>query len=388
MNGRVMDSEAAQSPWWPARMLALRLVLAVGLAACGGAPQADQDDAVGRTQRATSTEEAGTKKAEVLRVPVEVARATRSAITAAFQGTANLTAEAEAEVVSKTSGVVLEIFVEEGDRVKAGQVLARLESDRQRLSLKQSEANLRKLESDFKRQREMFERKLIPQDAFERARYDLDTQRAAYEIAKLELSYTEIRAPIDGVVSRRSVKLGNLVQPNQSLFKIDDFDPLEAVIHVPEREMRRIAAGQPVQMLVDALPDAVFSGSVDRVSPVVDASTGTFRVVAQFRDESGRLRSGMFGRVRIIYDQRVDALVVPRAALLGDVDDASLYVIEDDTAKRRKVRLGYTDGSQVEVIEGLSEGEQVVTLGQAALRDGAKVQVIMKEPMALANRGE
>jgi len=211
---------------------------------------------------------------------------------------------------------------------------------------------------------------------FDRSRYDLDTQRASHDMSKLELSYTEIRAPIAGVVSRRNVKVGNLIQINQPLFKIDDFDPLEAIINVPEREMRLIQAKQPVQMLVDALPDAVFTGLVARVSPVVDAATGTFRVVAQFKDDSGQLRSGMFGRVRVVYDQRTDVLVVPRSALVGDDKDASVFVVADDVAKRRKVRLGYADGGQVEVIEGISEGEQVVTLGQAALRDGTQVQVI------------
>ncbi len=322
---------------------------------------------------------------EDIKVPVEVATALRAPVTAAFQGTSNLVAEAEAEVAAKTSGVVMEIFVEEGDLVSKGQVLARLDSDRQRLSLKQSEANLRKLENDYQRQQEMFARKLISQDVFDRSRFDLDTQRASYEMSKLELSYAEIRAPIDGVVSRRNVKVGNLIQLNQSLFKIDDFDPLEAMINVPEREMRLIAADQPVQMLVDALPGKVFVGSVARVSPVVDATTGTFRVVAQFRDDSKNLRSGMFGRVRIVYDQRNDALVVPRAALMGDDQDASVFVVEEATAKRRKVKLGYSDNGKVEVVEGVQEGEKVVTLGQAALRDGAKVEVIKAPPTAVAN---
>ena len=184
------------------------------------------------------------------------------------------------------------------------------------------------------------------------------------------------------------VKVGNLIQLNQPLFKIDDFDPLEAMINVPEREMRLIKAEQPVQMLVDALPDAVFTGSVARVSPVVDSNTGTFRVVAQFKDPTGRLRTGMFGRVRIVYDERADALVVPRSALVGDDKDASVFVVEDGTAKRRQVRLGYADGGQVEVVDGMSEGEQVVTLGQAALRDGSKVQIINpEEPVAVAKSG-
>ncbi|GMU43329.1 MAG: efflux RND transporter periplasmic adaptor subunit [Xanthomonadales bacterium] len=373
----------------PSPSFVLTLALVMGLAACGGGKE--QSAGAEGDQRAEAKEQKldkDGKPIEEVKVPVEVARAARSAVTAAFQGTANLVAEAEAEVAAKSGGVVLQILVEEGDRVEAGQVLARLDADRQRLAVKQSEANLRKLENDFRRQQEMIGRKLISQDVFDRSRYDLDTQRAAYEMAKLELSWAEVRAPIGGVVSKRMVKVGNLIQLNQPLFKIDDFDPLEATINVPEREMRLIAAEQPVQMLVDALPDAVFTGEVARVSPVVDAATGTFRVVAQFKDDSGRLRSGMFGRVRIVYDQRTDVLVVPRAALVGDDQDASVFVVERDIAKRRKVRLGYADGGQVEVVAGLGEGDQVVTLGQAALRDGAKVQVINPAPpMAVANNG-
>jgi membrane fusion protein (multidrug efflux system) len=369
-------------------LIALALALSLSLAACGGsqdnAAPADGDKDEKAADKEPKLDKDG-KPVEAVKVPVEVAAASRSVVVAAFQGTSNLVAEAEADVVTKTSGVVLEIMVEEGDKVAAGQVLARLDSDRQRLNMKQSEANLRKLENDFKRQQELIERKLISQDVYDRSRYDLDTQRASYDIAKLELSYTEIRAPIGGVVSKRNVKVGNLIQLNQPLFKIDDFDPLEAMIDVPEREMRLIQAGQPVQMLVDALPDAVFTGNVARVSPVVDATTGTFRVVAQFKDDSGKLRSGMFGRVRVVYDQRPDALVVPRAALVGDDKDAAVFVVENDVAKRRKVRLGYTDGAKVEVTEGLVDGDKVVTLGQAALRDGAKVQVISSAaPVAVA----
>ncbi|MBL8245913.1 MAG: efflux RND transporter periplasmic adaptor subunit [Rhodanobacteraceae bacterium] len=380
-----MSTEQQRRPVFAALVLALSLALA----ACGG--NQDQKDSTEGDQQAQAKDvpkDKDGKPIEIVKVPVEVAKASRSAVTAAFQGTANLVPEAEADVVTKTSGVVLQIMVEEGDRVQAGQVLARLDSDRQRLALKQSEANLRKLENDFKRQEELIGRKLISQDVFDRSRYDLDTQRASYEIAKLELSYAEIRAPIGGVVSKRMVKVGNLIQLNQPLFKIDDFDPLEAMINVPEREMRLIQAAQPVQMLVDALPGTVFAGAVARVSPVVDASTGTFRVVAQFKDDSGQLRSGMFGRVRIVYDQRADALVVPRSALVGDDKDASVFVVEADVAKRRKVKLGYADGGQVEVVDGIAEGEQVVTLGQAALRDGAKVQVINSEaPVAVASGG-
>lgn len=311
-------------------------------------------------------------------IPVEVAEARRETLSAAFQGTASLEAEAEAQVVAKTSGVVLEILAEEGQTVTRDQIMARLDSERQRLAVRQSEATLRKLENDFRRTQELYERKLVGQDAFDRIRFDLDNQKAAFELAKLELSYTEVRAPIAGVVSKRAIKIGNFVNVNQTLFKIDDFDPVLAVVNVPEREMGVIAPGQPVRMVVDAIDGVVFEGVVARVSPVVDVGTGTFRVTAEFRDPQARLRSGMFGRLSIVHSLRLDALVIPRAALLAEGAEAAVYAVVDDQVRRTPVRLGYVGDGKAEVLEGLSEGTQVVTLGQAAVRDGARVQVLAR----------
>jgi membrane fusion protein, multidrug efflux system len=322
------------------------------------------------------------KKAEVTAIPVEVGSAHRDRVTATFQGTAALQAEAEAQVIGKTGGVILAINVEEGDRVAKGQILARLDSDRQRLNVAQARANYAKLENDYKRQQELFARKLIGSDAFERSKFDLETQKAQYDIAVLELSYTEVRAPITGVVSLRLVKLGNLIQPNTPLFRIDDFDPLEAVLNVPEREMRNLHPGQPVQMLVDALPGMTFSGSVARVSPVVDAQSGTFKVTAAFKDGTGQLRSGMFGRVNVVTDTRENALVIPRESLLGEDVNASVYLVEGDSVKRQNIKLGYVGGGIAEVLEGVKDGQMVVTLGQAAIRDGSKVVVLSAEKPA------
>lgn len=347
-------------------LLAIALALAL-LAGCGrgGAPGSNEAIAA-----------PGKPKQQETRVPVEVALARRETITASFQGTATLEADARAQVVTKTAGVILKINVEEGDTVRKGEVLAVLDSDRQRLNLQQIRATLNKLENDFRRQSELYERKLIGQDLFDRARFDLEQQKAAYASAELELSYTQILAPISGVVSRRLVKVGNLIQLNQPLFEIDDFDPLLAVLAVPEREMQRIATGQPVQMLVDARPGEVYLGRVRRVSPVVDAGSGTFRVTAEFRDQ--RLRPGMFGRLNVIYDTRDNALVIPREALLGEGSDAAVFVVENDTAKRVAVQLGHVGGGKAEILAGLSDEARVITLGQAAVRDGVKVQVIQR----------
>ena len=360
----------------------LAIAITLLLSGCGGKSDAPEGQAAadGAEQKAAGKPELGPDgkpKKEETRIPVEIAIAARQNINESWQGTANLEPEAEAQVVTKTSGVVLKINVEEGDVVRKGQVLAQLDSDRQRLSLLQTRATLAKMKNDYQRQQQLFERKLIGSEAFERAKFDLETQVAMSQMNELELSYTEIRAPISGVISKRFVKEGNLLTLNQAVFKIDDFDPLQAVLSVPEREMVRIAAGQPVQMLVDAVPGAVFTGSVARVAPTVEAGSGTFRVTAEFRDETGKLRSGMFGRINLVYQSRDDVLTVPRSALLGeDQSTASLFVVDGETVKRQVVKLGYVGAGVAEVVEGVADGAQVVTLGQAALRDGTKVQVL------------
>ena len=130
-----------------------------------------------------------------------------------------------------------------------------------------------------------------------------------------------------------------------------------------------------VPSTVDALPGKSFAGTVDRVAPVVDSGSGTFRVVCAFADGDA-LRPGMFGRIKIDYDQRADALVVPRAALLEDEADPAVFVVRNKKSTRVPVKLGYMDGEWAEVRSGIKQGEQVVIAGKTALRDGTEVQVI------------
>ena len=316
------------------------------------------------------------KPAAEVKIPVEVALVNRESISSNFQGTAALEAEAVAQVVAKTGGVILQIRVEEGDQVTRGALLAQLENDRQRLSLAQASANLRKVQNDMKRQTELFNRKLIGSGVFEQLKFDLETQKASYDIAALELSYTQIRAPISGTLSQRLVKLGNQINVGQALFRIDDFDPLEARDAVPERDMQAIKAGQSVQMLVDAMPGKVFMGTVGRVSPVVDPKTGTFDVIAQFNDASQTLRSGMFGRVNIVTAVHENTLVVPRVALLTEDGTSAVYVVAGGRVARKSVRVGFTGDGRSEILEGLTAGDQVITLGQNAVREGSLVEVV------------
>ena len=141
-----------------------------------------------------------------------------------------------------------------------------------------------------------------------------------------------------------------------------------------------------MRLQVDALPGETFEGVVERVSPVVDSGSGTFRVVCAFAGNEV-LRAGMFGRIRIDYDQRADALVIPRSALLEDDDSAAVYTVRDGKAVRVPVTLGYIDGNLIEIRDGLQAGEPVVTAGKVALREGSAVQVIGEAPAPVADAG-
>lgn len=319
-------------------------------------------------------------------VPVEVAKVTHRPVAASYSGTAALEALGESQVVAKTSGVALAVLVEEGQVVRAGQALVRLDPDRLRLQVAQAEAQMRKLENNYRRAQQLVEQQMISANDVDQIKYDLENARAIYRAAALELSYTTVTAPISGVVASRSIKSGNFVQINTPIIRIVDQSRLEATLNVPERELSTLKAGLPIALAVDALPGKVFQGTVDRIAPVVDSGSGTFRVVGSFASD-GVLQPGMFGRIRIDYDQRADALVVPRVALLDDGDPA-VFAVRDGKAARVPVKVGYVDGEWIEVREGLKAGEQVVTAGKVALREGSAVQVIGAEPAKVAAKPE
>jgi membrane fusion protein (multidrug efflux system) len=308
-------------------------------------------------------------------VPVEVAAVTRRPIAASYAGTAPLEARGESQVVAKTSGVALAVMAEEGQVVRAGQVLVRLDSARAALQAAQSATQMRKLEANYARSRQLAEQKLISANDIDQIKYDLESVRATNRLANLELSYANVVAPISGVVAQRSIKPGNFVQINTPIFRIVDTSRLEATLNVPERELETLKAGLPVKLQVDALPGKTFDGTVDRVAPVVDSGSGTFRVICAFAG-GGLLQPGMFGRMQIDYDQRANALVVPRVALLDDESDPAVFAIRAGKAVRVPVKIGYLDGEWAEVRQGLKQGDQVVVAGKTALRDGSVVQVL------------
>ena len=343
---------------WPIILLAT-----VFVTACE--PDAGETDAAGDEEEAPA-------------IPVETATPVRGDIVAIYSGTAPIEAFADATVIAKVGGEVREILVEEGDDVKTGDVLARLDGDRLRLEAEQAEANLRKLQRDYQRNVDLNDRGLVSAGDFEKIQYEMVALKATFDLARLELSYTEIRAPIDGVIAERMIKIGNTIDVNlnPATFHVTSLEPLISYLHVPEREYRRIVPGQDATIHIDALSGSRFAAIVSRVSPVVDPAAGTFKITIEVSDPSRRLKPGMFGRISIVYDKHADALKIPRSAIVEEAGESAVYVIEENTAARRVIRTGYADGGQVEVLDGLGDAEEFVVVGQTSLKNGSKVSII------------
>jgi len=340
----------------------LVILMSALISACSGNPgegnDGDKDD----------------EKKEEIAVPVETGTVSRGSITAYYPSTTTLESEQDASVVAKVGGIVEKYFVEEGDMVKAGQPLVQLETDRLKLELSRSAANLNKLKNDLKRTQAIYKKNLVSSESFEKLKFEYDSQTAAYELSKLELTFATVTAPIDGVVSKRYVKVGNMVTINEAVYHITDFDPLHAVIYVPEKELYKIRKNQVAQIQVDARSDHLYQGFVKRISPVVDANSGTFKVTIEVSDPEHHLKPGMFGRLQIIHATHKSALLIEKKALLTEDDVAAVFVIRDGRAFKQRITTGFVDDKKIEILSGLNEGDVIVTTGQNSLKNDSLIE--------------
>lgn len=309
-------------------------------------------------------------------IPVEVSNVSRGDISAYYSNTATLEAEQEATVVSKVRGIIEELYVEEGDQVKAGQIIAKIEDDQYQIEASRAKATLDRLSNEFQRSKELFERNLISAEAFQNSQFEYESQEATHDLALLNLVNTSVRSPISGVVSERFVKKGNMIGADQQLYRVTEFNPLMAVLHIPEHEMSKIRINQRVELKADALPNQLFVGYVKRLSPVVDTQTGTFKATVYVDETDGLLRPGMFSRIKIVYDTRQNTRMIPRSAVMTEDLLHSVFVIRDSLAFKKNVQTGYNNGQNIEVTDGLEDDEIVVTIGQGSLQDSSKVSII------------
>ena len=344
----------------------LALLLLLTLASCSGKGDKDRTWAEGAANDEDRKEEA---------VPVDVVALERGTIESALRFSATLEAERDVRVLAEAQRQVVELRVEEGDSVRAGALLIRLQDDEQRSALNKAEIELRQATREFNRQKSLFEQKLVSEQVFNDTASAFDQAEIAVDDARRNLTYTEVRAPFAGVVTERLVNVGDSVTLNQPLFRIIDFDSIVARIYVPQKELPSLAPGLSARVTADAVGGANLVGTVDRIAPVVDPGTGTIKVTVGIPRQQG-LRPGMFVEVELVTAVHEDALLLPKRAVVYDNDQLFVFRMGDERrVERIKIQPVLEDVNNIEPSSGLSEGDQIVVAGQASLKDGALVRL-------------
>ncbi len=385
--------------WWrnSAAVWLAALMIVATVTACSGSrgEEAESDDAQATEESAAGTasaEDGGDddtdngdtadgedQEEESKGVPVEVVTIARGPIESVLRYTTNLEAESAVTVFSEASRRVRSLEVEEGDEVRRGQVLLRLQDDEQQTALARAKSQLDKAELEFRRQQRLFEQQLISEQVFNEASYELEQMQLAYRDAQRGLSYTAVRAPISGTVTVRHVNVGDHVSVNQQLFEIIDFDSIVALVYVPEKELASLRTDGEARILAAARGNEPRQGSIKRIAPVVDPRSGTVKVTVDV-PRSEELLPGMYVSVELVTSRSDDAILVPKKALIYDADQVFLYRVAGDKAERLLLKPALEDRDNIMPDNGVEPGDLVVIAGQAGLKDGSKIDILGDEP--------
>ncbi len=329
----------------------------------------------------------GKKDAKDEAIAVAALPLQRGPIESVLRYSTNLEAEIEVKVFSEAARQVTELLIEEGRRVRKGQVLARLQDDEQQSAVSKVQSQLDKARREYQRQRKLYEQELISEQAFSQSTYELEQLEISLADAQRELGYAEVTAPISGTITQRLVNLGDHVQRNQRLFDIVDFDSIVARVFVPEKELRRLGPGQPARIVVQALGGGPRAASILRIAPTVDARSGTVKVTLQIHERE-RLVPGMYVEAELVAGTDAQALLVPKRALVYDQDQVYVFRVADALGKPRAEKLlihpALENQDFVQVTEAVAEGDLIVVAGQAGLKDGATVRLLeLKEAIEM-----
>ncbi|MGO4170937.1 efflux RND transporter periplasmic adaptor subunit [Bosea sp. TAF32] len=343
------------------------LVVVAGLA--GGGYYAYRNQRAG-TQQAQASAVSGPRA-----VPVEVASVETMTVNEEVEALGTLAADESVIIASEIAGRVVALGFKEGERVKAGQDLVKLDTAILDAELKQALADLGLARDTNERLRALVQRGSGTQVALDESTARLASSEARVQLAKAKLAQSTIVAPFSGVVGLRSVGIGDYVSVGKPLIVLTSIDPIKVDFRVPEIYLSRVKVGQPVQVRVDAVPDRTFTGQIFAIDPVVDVNGRAIRLRANVPNGDLALKPGLFARLSITVDQRENAMVIPEMAVVPDGVGKMIYVAENGKARRVAVELGKRLPGKVEVVGGLKPGMQIITAGQMRLRDGSTISV-------------
>lgn len=306
-------------------------------------------------------------------VPVKMMQVQTAPVTDTVTAAGTLSAHESVVLRSEIDGRIVSLSFREGQVVKKGASVVRLDDAEQRAALAAAEADLKLAESRFRRSEELAGKGFISQQALDEARANLDIIKARVREVRVALDRTIIRAPFTALAGLRNISPGAYVKKGDDIVELAAIDQLNLDVRVPEVYLPLVKTGQPVSLTVDALPGQTFSGKVYAMEPVVDLATRGALVRARIPNSSGRLKPGMFARVSADLGSRPNAVVVPEQAVLPKGGKAFIYKVVEGKAELTPVELGRRSPGQVEVVSGIKAGDTIVVDGLLKLKPGAPV---------------
>ncbi|HEX7707069.1 MAG TPA: efflux RND transporter periplasmic adaptor subunit [Thermoanaerobaculia bacterium] len=365
------DEEAgSKRRWLPALVVALVVVLVAG------GVYFSTREAKAESAAVPAKGEGKNGDKEKAPVPVNVAAIASAPISSYISSTANLVAENEVKIVSEAEGRIDRLMVEESQFVQQGQTLATLVRGDAQILREKAHVRASNARIAYARASEMHGKGLMSQGDYEKISMEKEVAQQELSEADWRLGKTVIRAPFAGRVTERVINVGQHVRPGDSLFTLTDYDPLIARIFLPERDVIALQIGREVRLSLRASNEVTFNGRIRQISPVVDTATGTVKVTIEAVNPPAVVRPGAFVTVDIVRETRQAAIRVPREAVVRELREVHVFIIDGDVARRREITLGVEEGDYVEALTGLKSGERVIIAGQGALRDGSPVKVM------------
>jgi len=322
---------------------------------------------------------------------VKVERVQRQKINAFLVLNGVVEPERKVEVYSRLSTFVKNIIKEEGDFVKKDDVLALLDdteiiiSYRQaQIQLEQGKLTLNDEETNYRRSEELKKTEMISeqdyqlsQATYNKSKLDYQTKLENFKDLELQLSYTKIKSPVEGYVTERLMEVGSRVNANQHIYTVEDFSPLLVRVYVPTADIVNLKTEMEAQVVTDVLKGMVFEGRVKLINPRIDVQSGTIKVTVEVFDNTRKLKPGMFVETRIVVSNKPDALVVPRKSIIYEQNQPYVFMFnfQGMQVSKHSIKTGISEGDYIEIVEGLKEGDRIVTVGVEGLKDQMKVRV-------------
>jgi len=315
-------------------------------------------------------------------IPVEAGRVQRADLADEAQAVGSLRAAQAVMLKPEVSGRIVKLGFGDGQMVRQGQLLVQLDDALQVAQLQQAEAQAGIARTQLQRNRELLAQNFVSANAVDQAQAALQVAEAQVALNKAQLARMQVRAPFSGRAGIRAVNLGDYIKDGSDLVSLEDASSMWVDFRLPERYVPRLKAGQQVEVSLDAWPGRKFNARIEALDTALDAAGRSLLVRARIQDVAPELKSGLFARVRVVLATHAGALLVPEEALvpLAGKQFVIKLVEEEGQLKARRIeaKLGLRLNGQVELLEGLKEGERVVTAGQAKLLrgDGQAVKVV------------